>query len=582
MVFQRVYLKECSHALLISKRFYNPPTRKTWSKQHPHFRTRRPLVEPYNLGRLHPEKEWWRLPRKGLSPQTFMGFPDVAHISKRGGSLYTHLMDGHTLTMVVYRCLETGVDDITIWRRLSLQALQLAMSLDPYIVSLLFLYFSRSPHYDYKFVATYTGRILATLDQFKLLECANVLMAMENNMFMHEATRDRILKHAEILCLTGYNSIPAEDALKFISAINGAPSNTSYILMALGEIIEMADLSTEDDDVIVDALYHACSLKGQIDRLCVNRIFDEVCDRLERVKECKHSCNITVLNAMATFHYRRPLAVDMIQDRLKGNVHSANLVELCRYMALSTRIYPALSVANVRSEAIKAFDQLLEDPLLGVQYLGGCLASTKALDSKEHKLLVDVVERMGDLPKDTVLDLYTALVNTKASLLADFMSYVNRVVKHAWSLLPDLTVPETCRLAQCHGEHAIASLVGREMVEEAFRRIADSVDTLTVDEKCTFIRFCAKDTMLASQLSRILDGRPELIPPCRLLAEALLDLYETVIPEPKPKMFLGLLDVLTDRRMTMDKRSHERLGQLMLRCGFQHSTLHGTGKHATV
>lgn len=83
----------------------------------------------------------------------------------------------------------------------------------------------------------------------------------------------------------------------------------------VGEIIEMADLSTEDDDVIVDALYHACSLKGQIDRLCVNRIFDEVCDRLERVKECKHSCNITVLNAMATFHYRRPLAVDMIQDR---------------------------------------------------------------------------------------------------------------------------------------------------------------------------------------------------------------------------------------------------------------------------
>ncbi|KAK1937373.1 hypothetical protein X943_001403 [Babesia divergens] len=542
MVFQRVYLKECSHALLISKRSYNPPSmlmeqflmhsiaaRKTWSKQHPDFRTRRPLVEPYNLGRLHPEKEWWRLPRKGLSPQTFMGFPDVAHISKRGGSLYTHLMDGHTLTMVVYRCLETGVDDITIWRRLSLQALQLAMSLDPYIVSLLFLYFSRSPHYDYKFVATYTGRVLATLDQFKLLECANVLMAMENSMFMHEATRDRILKHAEILCLTGYNSIPAEDALKFISAINGAPTNTSYILMALGEIIEMADLSTEDGDVIVDALYHACTLKGQIDRLCVNRIFDEVCDRLERVKECKHSYNIAVLNAMATFHYRRPLAVDMIQDRLKGNVHSANLVELCRYMALSTRIYPALSVANVRSEAIKAFDQLVEDPLLGVQYLGGCLPSAKALDSKE---------RMGDLPKDTVLDLYTALVNTKTAVLADFMPYVNRVVKHAWNLLPDLTVPETCRLAvtypqyiyisyQCHGEHAIASLVGREMVEEAFRRIADSVDTLTVDEKCTFIRFCTKDTMLASQLSRILDGRPELIPPSRLLAEALLDLYET-------------------------------------------------------
>lgn len=57
-------------------------------------------MEPYNLGRLHPEKEWWNLPKKGLKPDTFMGFPDVANITKHGGSLYAHFMDGTTLSMV--------------------------------------------------------------------------------------------------------------------------------------------------------------------------------------------------------------------------------------------------------------------------------------------------------------------------------------------------------------------------------------------------------------------------------------------------------------------------------------------------
>eukprot|EP00371_Babesia_bovis_P003498 XP_001612145.1 hypothetical protein [Babesia bovis T2Bo] len=172
--------------LRISKRFYNPPTKKSWSKQHPDFRTRRPLVEPYNLGRLHPEKEWWKLPKKGLSPSTFMGFPDVAHLEKRGGSLYANLMDGNTLSMVIYRAIQHDVKDAQIWHSLTRQALKLAMSLDPYVVSLLFLYLSRSNWYDHQFIVTFTGRILATLSEFTIVECANVLMAMENTKFFHE------------------------------------------------------------------------------------------------------------------------------------------------------------------------------------------------------------------------------------------------------------------------------------------------------------------------------------------------------------------------------------------------------------
>lgn len=57
-------------------------------------------------------------------------------------------------------------------------------------------------------------------------------------------------------------------------------------------------------------------------------------------------------------------------------------IQLSRWqMSEVVRSWALCFASNV--EAIKAFDQLLEDPLLGVQYLGGCLASTKALDSKE-------------------------------------------------------------------------------------------------------------------------------------------------------------------------------------------------------
>ncbi|AFZ79007.1 hypothetical protein BEWA_018520 [Theileria equi strain WA] len=172
-------------SLVTFKRYYNPPGKKTWSKQHPKFRTPRPLVDPYNLGRLHPEKEWWTLAKKGLRPETFMGFPDVVNIPKHGGSLYTQLMDGPTLSMVVYRCIEHVIDDIDIWKKLTLRAMSIAISLDPYTVSILFLYFSLSNHYDYKFVSTFVGRILALLDQFSLDECANVLLAMNNTKFKH-------------------------------------------------------------------------------------------------------------------------------------------------------------------------------------------------------------------------------------------------------------------------------------------------------------------------------------------------------------------------------------------------------------
>lgn len=87
---------------------------------------------------------------------------------------------------MVYRCIEKNIRDIDIWNKLTAQALKLSISLDPYLLSILFLYFSLSCHYDYKFVATYIGRIMATLSEFGLEECSNVILAMNNPQFYHE------------------------------------------------------------------------------------------------------------------------------------------------------------------------------------------------------------------------------------------------------------------------------------------------------------------------------------------------------------------------------------------------------------
>lgn len=560
MTLYGAFLKGRLNALVL-KRFYNPPTRKTWSKQHPDFRTRRPLVEPYNLGRLHPEKEWWRLPKKGLNPQTFMGFPDVEHITKRGGSLYTHLMDGHTLTMIVYRCLEKNVEDITIWKRLSMQALKLSMSLDPYIVSLLFLYFSRCMYYDYKFVATFTGRILATLDQFKLIECSNVLMAMENERFMHEMTRDRVILHAEALCLATANSIPPDEALRFLSSLSDITPEVKNILVALGEIIEMADLSTEEEHHIIDALYQSCEFKGHIDLISVNKMFDELCDRLDKDKECKHSRNIALLKTMAAFGYRRPLVIEIMMDRLKGNVHTCNVVELCRYMAYSSRIEYKFSTTAIRSEALKYYDQIVEDHELVIQYLQGCMRSSRPLESRELKLLVEITGKISDIPTEMLLDLHEALACKQTDIPDEFQEYLDRIVVYVWNELEDLSPSDTCRIMR--GSMPKESLAGKEVVERAFHRVSKVFPQLSGDEKTKFIQFCANDIHLGKKLLTLLVENPELMPCCGDAALSLLDLIEKLGPDAGTQVFQEIVERFTSSSYRIQKSAVARLKNIL-------------------
>ncbi|ESS28409.1 hypothetical protein TGDOM2_300030 [Toxoplasma gondii GAB2-2007-GAL-DOM2] len=81
-------------------RWYTPPSKRTWSKQHNKIFTPRPLSERFSPHKLHPEFEWWR--ERTVQPSAlFMGFPDLLALPLRGGSAYIHEMDAATLAVVL-------------------------------------------------------------------------------------------------------------------------------------------------------------------------------------------------------------------------------------------------------------------------------------------------------------------------------------------------------------------------------------------------------------------------------------------------------------------------------------------------
>ncbi|KEP61005.1 UNVERIFIED_CONTAM: hypothetical protein HHA_300030 [Hammondia hammondi] len=86
--------------LASSVRWYTPPSKRTWSKQHNKIFTPRPLSERFSPHKLHPEFEWWR--ERAVQPSSlFMGFPDLLSLPLRGGSTYIHEMDAATLAVVL-------------------------------------------------------------------------------------------------------------------------------------------------------------------------------------------------------------------------------------------------------------------------------------------------------------------------------------------------------------------------------------------------------------------------------------------------------------------------------------------------
>uniref|UniRef100_A0A0G4IFF8 FAST kinase leucine-rich domain-containing protein n=1 Tax=Chromera velia CCMP2878 TaxID=1169474 RepID=A0A0G4IFF8_9ALVE len=194
---QRHGLLACISALRTQQRRYTPPSKRDWSYQNRKVFTPRPLVENFAYGRLHPQKEWWR--ERKLTPDTFMGFPDIAKISLRGGSLYQEQMDPVTLSVILDRMVQMGIDDEDVWRKLCHRAQQIAHKTTEPDLCYIYRAIAQGDWFDLYFFTTFLGRIQRRLPYFTVLDCAVVIEAMGEPKFRHGSTLQAVLRHLELM-----------------------------------------------------------------------------------------------------------------------------------------------------------------------------------------------------------------------------------------------------------------------------------------------------------------------------------------------------------------------------------------------
>ncbi|UKK02307.1 hypothetical protein MACK_001663 [Theileria orientalis] len=571
-------------SIVTFKRFYNPPTKKTWSKQNPLFKTPRPLVEPYNLGRLHPEKEWWNLPKKGLKPDTFMGFPDVANITKHGGSLYAHFMDGTTLSMVVYRCIEKNISDIDIWNKLTAQALKISISLDPYLLSILFLYFSLSCHYDYKFVATYIGRIMATLSEFGLEECSNVILAMNNPQFYHEKTFGYLIRHSENLCLIG--NLKVEECLRFLTCLKNVENPPQNCLIPIGELIEVSDLSIVDKTLVFDALDSCCRLHNKVGVLWVTKLYQESCNILESLKEHSHYFSLVFLNVVETYKFKNDELLYSTIRRIDENIHDATFEEQCRYIYLLSKLVVCASIKGTpvtnknltttlmkiigvfKKEVMKRFDELVKNDTLSFQVVIGTLNTNKGVNPYELKLLEIIVDKLNNLKKQEMMELYMSLSNTKIDL--EHLEYVkDTVVKACWNM-EWMDVHHLVNLLN-YGDSDHVDSVPEEKLDECFNLLSDQIANLNSDQTLLLIRFANRNRNSANQLLMKLVDHKRCLYNANIIVE-LINLYKKCDKEPDEFIY-ELLDGLCKRRDNMLSEDRVKLMDKLKENNINHYSL---------
>jgi len=161
-------------------------------------------VDRFAMGRMHPEKEWWR--ERRVAPATFMGFPDVSKHDLQGGHLYTEQMDSVTLAVICDKCVKDGLvgqkyDDV--WKKLVKRALELCTRLqEPDLCYLFKSVCEANPTVDSSFLPTFQGRIKRRLPYMDLKECSILLEGfVKNPKLFHRPTFEDILKHSEQLLL---------------------------------------------------------------------------------------------------------------------------------------------------------------------------------------------------------------------------------------------------------------------------------------------------------------------------------------------------------------------------------------------
>ncbi|CAE8636891.1 unnamed protein product, partial [Polarella glacialis] len=231
----------------LQRRWYTPPSRRTWSKQHFRIRSPRPLLDRFDLSREQPHKEWWR--ERRIAPATFFGFPDVTKIGLQGGSLYVEQMDAVTLAVLADKCVQEKVWAPEIWMKFCWRAQQLSTRTHEPDLCYIFRAFARADWVDQNLLTTYLGRIHRRLHMFQLPDVAVVLEAFANPRFRQGEYLQKTLTHMALL-LQHRDDAKVEDLARTCAALRDLrpqPAEVAEEVVAglelLAEALLMRELS---------------------------------------------------------------------------------------------------------------------------------------------------------------------------------------------------------------------------------------------------------------------------------------------------------------------------------------------------
>ncbi|CAA9990511.1 conserved Plasmodium protein, unknown function [Plasmodium knowlesi strain H] len=290
---------------LLSKRHYNPPSKRKWSKQNDKYKTRRPLAENSNVHKINIKGEYWK--QKHVNKQfvvedanqdminektslNFFGYPNISLHSKLGGSLYIEQMDEITLCVIMNKCIKENIVDSFIWKNILNRCTRIAHKVNGNVLSYIFKYASQALFYNHYFFLTMLGNISTNLYSLNIKNCANILYAMNNNInYYNEEVYKKVVEHSSLLILNR-NDIDVNSVLSLISsfytfnssATNGCKSysgnclnirknvNSAYLLFdSISKTFNRYDLDLSEIDSVCSALLVYC----QLDR--VNLFFQE-------------------------------------------------------------------------------------------------------------------------------------------------------------------------------------------------------------------------------------------------------------------------------------------------------------------
>ncbi|GAW83119.1 hypothetical protein, conserved [Plasmodium gonderi] len=236
--------KQTRFFFFLNKRYYNPPSKRKWSKQNDKYKTRRPLAENSNVHKINIKGEYWK--QKHVNKQfvvengnqdminektslNFFGYPNISLHSKLGGSLYIEQMDEITLCVIMNKCIKENIFESFIWKNLLNRCTRIAHKINGNVLSYIFKYSSQSIFYNHYFFLTMLGNISSNLHSLNIKNCSNILYAMNNNNnFYNEDIYKKIIEHSSLLILNR-NDI---DINSIFSVINSfyTFNNTSTII----------------------------------------------------------------------------------------------------------------------------------------------------------------------------------------------------------------------------------------------------------------------------------------------------------------------------------------------------------------